>query len=159
MSYPKLIIDLKKIQENARLLADLCHNNGIQPAAVTKVTCGDPRVARAMLDGGMDILAESRLENAYRLRQAGIDDPLLLLRLPMVSQAEEVVELFTCSLNSELKTIRVLNQAAAAKGLVHEIILMVDLGDLREGIWPNELEETIYQLADMDNIQIGRAHV
>jgi len=154
MSYPKLIIDLKKIQENARLLADLCHNNGIQPAAVTKVTCGDPRVARAMLDGGMDILAESCLENAHRLRQAGIDDPLLLLRLPMVSQAEEVVELFTCSLNSELKTIRALNQAAAAKGLVHEIILMVDLGDLREGIWPNELEETIYQLADMDNIRL-----
>ena len=64
---PRLFIDLKKIEANARLLADLCRRHGIEPVGVTKATCGDPQVARAMLAGGFTMLGESRLENARRL--------------------------------------------------------------------------------------------
>lgn len=151
---PKLLIDLGKLRENTRLLVDLCHRGGVEPVAVTKVVCGDPQVAQAMLDGGMQMLAESRLENARRLRQGGITVPLLLLRLPMPSQGAEVVRLFQCSLNSELSTIKVLNEAAAEAGLVHNIILMVDLGDLREGIWPDDLEATVKGIAPLNNIRL-----
>jgi predicted amino acid racemase len=154
MENPKLLIDLTKLKENARLLVELCRRHNIEPVGVTKVACGDPKVAQAMLAGGMQMLAESRIENARRLKQAGITAPLLLLRLPMPSQADAVVPLFKCSLNSELKTIAALNAAAAKAGLVHEIILMVDLGDLREGIWPEQLEETVRPLAQMENIRL-----
>lgn len=154
MPFPRLIIDLTKVRENARLLADLCRRNGIEPVGVTKVICGDPKVAQAMLDGGIRMLAESRLDNARRLRQEGITAPLLLLRLPMPSQADEVVRLFTCSLNSEIETIRALDSAAARAGLTHEVILMVDLGDLREGIWPDQLENTVIALTTMKNIRL-----
>jgi predicted amino acid racemase len=152
--YPKLIIDLKKLEDNSRLLANLCFAEKIEPVGVTKVTCGDPKVAQAMLAGGIRMLAESRIENARRLREAGIDAPLLLLRLPMHSQADAVVELFQCSLNSELSTIRALDAAAAKAGVVHEIILMVDLGDLREGILPQQLEETVGSIAALKHIRL-----
>lgn len=151
---PRLIIDLGKLKENTSLLVDLCHRNGIEPVGVTKVACGDPRVGQAMLDGGIKMLGESRLENAQRLRDGGITVPLLLLRLPSISQASEVVQLFQCSLNSELETIKALNAAAAQAGLVHEIILMVDLGDLREGIWPDALEGTIKELVGLKSIRL-----
>ena len=59
---PRLFIDLKKIEANARLLADLCRRHGIEPVGVTKATCGDPQVARAMLAGGFTMLGESRLK-------------------------------------------------------------------------------------------------
>lgn len=151
---PKLIIDLAKLRDNARLLAQHCLNDNIEPIGVTKVTCGDPKVAQAMLDGGIRMLAESRVENARRLREAGITAPLLLLRLPMPSQADAVVELFRCSLNSELETIKALDLAASKAGRVHEIILMVDLGDLREGIWPDQLEEAVAAIAQLKNIRL-----
>lgn len=154
MTYPNLIIDLQKLRDNARLLTNLCHRNNIDPVGVTKVTCGDPRVAQAMLDGGMRMLAESRLENALRLREAGINAPLLLLRLPMISQADQVVRIFQCSLNSELKTIEALNAAAAKAGLIHEVILMIDMGDLREGIWPDQLDDNIQALASLQHIRL-----
>ncbi|MDD3074067.1 MAG: alanine/ornithine racemase family PLP-dependent enzyme, partial [Eubacteriales bacterium] len=152
--YPKLIIDLKKLKENSQLLANLCFTENIEPVGVTKVTCGDPKVARAMMAGGIRMLAESRVENARRLKTAGIDAPLLLLRLPMLSQVDAVVELFQCSLNSELATIRALDAAAAKAGVVHEIILMVDLGDLREGILPSQLEEMVLEIAELKNIRL-----
>lgn len=151
---PKLIIDLSKVRENTRLLVDLCHRDGIEPVGVTKMVCGDPQVAQAMLDGGIRMLAESRLENARRLREGGITAPLLLLRLPMPSQRAEVVKLFQCSLNSELTTIKSLNAAASEGGLVHDIILMVDLGDLREGIWPDDLEATVRELNTLKHIRL-----
>lgn len=151
---PKLIIDLGKVEANSRLLAELCYRNNIEPVGVTKVVCGDPRVAQAMLAGGLRMLAESRLENARRLREAGITAPLLLLRLPMPSQAQEVVTLFRCSLNSELSTIRALDAAAAKLGRVHEIILMIDLGDLREGIWPDQLDPLMGELSSLKNIRV-----
>lgn len=152
--YPKLIIDLKKLKENSQLLANLCFTENIEPVGVTKVTCGDPKVARAMMAGGIRMLAESRVENARRLKTAGIDAPLLLLRMPMLSQVDAVVELFQCSLNSELATIRALDAAAAKAGVVHEIILMVDLGDLREGILPSQLEEMVLEIAELKNIRL-----
>ena len=77
---PKLSIDLDKIRANAALLAQLCRQRGVVVAGVTKAACGDPLVARAMLAGGLELLAESRLENARRLRAAGITAPLMLLR-------------------------------------------------------------------------------
>lgn len=152
--YPKLVIDLKKLEENTRLIANRCFTEDVEPIAVTKVTCGDPKVARAMLAGGIRILAESRLENARRLKAAGIDAPLLLLRLPAPSQAAEVVELFQTSLNSELATIRALDAAAGEAGLTHKIILMVDLGDLREGILPSALKETVQAIVSLRNIRL-----
>ena len=154
MTYPKLIIDLPKIRHNTQLLVDLCHRQNIEPVGVTKVTCGDPKVAQAMLDGGIRMLAESRIENARRLGQAGIPAPLMLLRLPMPSQAKEVVQLFRCSLNSELATIKALNSAARQASLIHEIILMIDLGDLREGIWPDQLDQIMGEIAALDNIRL-----
>ncbi len=151
---PKIIIDLSKLKANTRLLVDLCNANGIEPVGVTKAACGDPQVAQAMLDGGMQLLGESRLENARRLRQGGITVPLLLLRLPSPSQVAEVVKLFQCSLNSELSTIKALNAAAAQVGLIHDIILMVDLGDLREGVWPDDLEATVQELKALQHIRL-----
>lgn len=152
--FPKLIIDLKKIEENARLIAGLCRASKIEPVGVTKVTCGNPRVAQSMLAGGISYLAESRSENAHRLRKGGIRTPLMLLRLPMPSQAAAVVELFKCSLNSELLTIKALNAAASQAGVIHQIILMVDLGDLREGIMLKDLEDTVKAIAPLQHIRL-----
>ncbi len=154
MTYPKIIIDLRKIEANTRLLTELCRSHGVEPVGVTKVSCGDPEVARAMLAGGMNMLAESRVENAIRLKQSGIDVPLMLLRLPMPSQAELVVENFHCSLNSELATIQALDRAAAAVDKVHQVVLMVDLGDLREGILPEDVEKTVAQIAPLAHIRL-----
>ncbi|MDD3073800.1 MAG: alanine racemase, partial [Eubacteriales bacterium] len=73
---------------------------------------------------------------------------------PMLSQVDAVVELFQCSLNSELATIRALDAAAAKAGVVHEIILMLDLGDLREGVLPGQLEEMVLEIAELKNIRL-----
>ncbi len=123
---------------------------------------GSPEVGRVMLEGGAGALADSRIENLAELRQAGLDRhpwtghpvPLYLLRLPAISQAREVVEVADGSLNSELETIRVLGLAARARGVRHRVLLMIDLGDLREGLWADQALEAALITAKVVGIEL-----
>lgn len=142
MSFPRLIIHTERIRENATAIAGLARESGVSITGVTKATCGNVHVARAMLEGGVNGFADSRLDNLGQLRNYfGNDVTLLLLRLPMLSRVEEVVQMADASLNSEPKVIEALSSAAQKQGKKHGIMLMVDLGDLREGLWPEDVPE------------------
>ncbi len=154
MSGPYVTIDLEKIQDNARVVTDLCRNSGIEVTGVTKVTCGMPTVARAMLAGGVTSIGESRMENIRRLKVSGVNAPVMLLRIPPLSAVDEIVTSVDISLNSELSIITALSEAAARRGIVHDIILMVDLGDLREGIWPDDLIPIVSEAVKLSGVRI-----
>lgn len=149
---PRLEINLSKIRHNTEVLANLCSKYDIDLAGVTKVFCGIPEVAKAMVEGGVKILADSRIENLKKLKNLNV--PKLLLRLPMISQANEVVKHVDISLNSELKTIERLSEEAIKLNKVHDIILMVDLGDLREGVWVDDVISTVEKILELNGVRL-----
>ena len=112
MSGPVITVDLAKLKENTRVIVDFCGEKGIKVIGVTKVTCGMPAVARAMINGGVSGIGESRIENINRLRASGINEPIILLRIPLLSGVDEIVSSVDISLNSELPVIRELSRAA-----------------------------------------------
>lgn len=150
--YPRLEVDIQKIRHNTKTLTELCKKYGIDVAGVTKVFCGIPEIADALVDGGVAMLADSRIENLRKLQNFHL--PKLLLRLPMVSQAREVVKYADISLNSELKTIEKLSEAAKELGKIHHILLMVDLGDLREGVWKDHVMDTVEEILKFDHVHL-----
>jgi ornithine racemase len=151
-----LTIDLDKIADNARRVAAALGD--LHVVGVTKVTCGSPEVGRALLAGGARALGESRLENAARLRDAGIEAPIWLLRSPPPALAADTVRLTDVSLESELETVLALDAAATLAGRRHGVIAMVDLGDLREGMLPADLPafvDSVERLAHVELAGIG----
>jgi predicted amino acid racemase len=155
MSHPYVRIDLDKIEHNARAIVELCRANGIKVVGVTKCTCGNPEIARAMRRGGVVAIGESQLENIRRLKDAGVDAPAMLLRLPSPSEAEEVVASVNVSLNSEISTLAALSRAAQKNGRRHDVIVMVDLGDLREGLWPRDLTRFMREALRLPGIRVS----
>ena len=149
-----LTIDIGAIAANARRIAAMAAARGVRLFGVTKAVAGMPQVARAMLEGGFAGLGESRLENVRRLRRAGIAEPIMMLRLPPVSDADAVVQLTDISLNSELGTLRALSAAALRAGRVHDVILMVERGDLREGLSPTELLEVSDRAVELPGLRL-----
>jgi len=153
MSYPKLIVDYEILKNNVKALVNLCNSKGIQVAGVTKVFCGHPEIAKAYVDGGVSFLADSRIENLERLKNLNV--PKIMLRLPMISEAEKVVEFADISLNSEIETIKALSEKALGKNLVHKIVLMVDLGDLREGYYNDEdLFQAVEEVLELKGVKL-----
>jgi len=147
-----LTVDLGKIEENARRVCEALGDAEV--VGVTKVTCGTPEIARAMLAGGVKAIGESRLENVERMRTAGIDGPFWILRSTPPELADEVARLTDVSLESELGAVRALNQASAATGARHSVVAMVDVGDLREGMMPAEVADFVEQVEILENIDL-----
>ncbi|MFC6638884.1 alanine/ornithine racemase family PLP-dependent enzyme [Sulfitobacter sp. JBTF-M27] len=154
MSNPRIEVDLSKIRSNTQTVVGLLKARGIGVTAVTKAVCGHPAIARAMLDGGAAGLAEARLSNVKRLRQAGITGPVTLIRTPMLSQVDDVVQVCEASYNTEIAVIAALAAAALRQNAVHGIILMVEMGDLREGIMPQDLGGMALQVVDMPGVAL-----
>jgi ornithine racemase len=154
LTTPRLEIDLVKIHSNAEFLVKILGRRGISVSAVTKATLGLPSVAKALLAAGVSGLADSRIENILKLRHAKVTAPITLIRSPMISQAELIVKNTDISLNTELDIISALSKAAQTLGRPHGVLLMVELGDLREGIMPAELEAIVRRTLDFPNITL-----
>jgi len=139
--YPEMSVDTAMITRNAEKVVGLCSGKGISVWGVTKGLSAHPAVASAMLDGGCVGLADSRVDNIRKLRLFGFRHPMMLLRIPMPGEMTDVAENVDCCLVSMPASVLMLDRACDEAGSEVGIIVMVDLGDLREGIWPDGVEE------------------
>ncbi len=153
MSAPRLEIDLGKIQHNARTLVERLARRGISVTGVTKATLGSPEIAHAMLLAGVRDLGDSRIENIETMRRSHVPARMSLIRSPMLSQAKRVVTSADVSCNTELVAIRRLSLEAQNLKLTHAVVLMVELGDLREGIMPVDLLAAVRETLSLPNIE------
>jgi predicted amino acid racemase len=154
MSCPRIEVDLGKIRRNTQTLVKRLGPRGIDVTGVTKAFCGHPAIAQAMLDGGVVGLADARISNVQRLRAAGMTGLITLIRSPMLSQADQVVQACEESYNTEILVISALAAAAIRNGSVHGIILMVETGDLRDGISPENLADIAKQVMQMPGVAL-----
>lgn len=136
--YPQLEVDLPILRSNARQVITHCQQQGIRVCGVVKGVDGLPEVARAMRLCGAEELGTSRLEQVERCRAAGVGGPWLLIRIPGLSELPDVVRLCETSLQSERVTLDALEEECVLQGKTHRVIVMADLGDLREGFWDKD---------------------
>lgn len=151
---PRLEIDLDKIRHNARTLVQELASSGISVTGVTKATLGSPAIAAALIHGGVAGLGDSRIENLETLYRAGLRAPLMLVRSPMPSQADRVVACADTSCNTEPAVLAALSAAARKTGRTHRVVLMVELGDLREGIMPDDLDTVVRDTLRLPNLTL-----
>ena len=153
MEYPRLIINTEIIRTNTKIVVDKCKDNGISVVGVTKGICANRKIVESFIKGGVKFLGDSRIENLISLEN--YDIPKMMLRLPMISEVDAIVKYTDTSLNSEIETIRALDSAAYRAGKIHGIILMIDLGDLREGYYyEKNLLETVDQVSELKNVKV-----
>jgi predicted amino acid racemase len=139
MSGLHLDIDLDKIGQNARHLVNRAAGLGVSVTAVTKAMLGEPQLARTLGNAGVVALGDSRIENIERMRHAHITTPMVLIRSPLPSQIDRVVRSNAISVNGDLDVLTALGVAARVCGRIHDVIIMVGLGDMREAAMANDL--------------------
>ena len=160
--YPQILIDKSKIRNNlesiVRITKEIGNLNTI--AIVTKGVCADPEIVKIICENpNVDLLADSRIKNIEtyyeQAHQAG--KKTMLLRIPMLSELPEVVKYVDLCQISEIATIGLLNQEAAKAGKTQDILLMIDMGDLREGIFFQNRElihKTVEGILALSNINL-----
>ncbi len=139
--YPRLLVSRNKILENAARVVERCARSGISLTGVAKGVCAREPVVRAMAEGGCAELGDSRIDNLASIRTMNLGLPLLLLRIPMPSEISLVVRIADRTLVSMAETVSVIDRECRAAGKTHEVVVMADLGDLREGVWMGRMEK------------------
>ncbi|HHW01609.1 MAG TPA: alanine/ornithine racemase family PLP-dependent enzyme [Thermoanaerobacterales bacterium] len=153
MTYPVVEIYIDRIRYNAGCLVDFCSKNGIEVMGISKGACAMAPVVKAMLQAGIKKLGDSRLQNIISMRQNGINCPIYLIRIPMLSEIDNVVRWADGSLNSEIDVIKALSQESMIQGKKHRVILMVDVGDLREGVMPEDVLNVAGMILELPGVE------
>lgn len=155
--YPQLEIHLPKLRHNIREVIQRCDEYGINVCGVIKGANGQPDVARAFLDCGATELGTSRIEQVVRCREAGVPGPYLLLRVPMMSELEDVVRWCDTSLQSEVSVLDAVEETCVKLNKTHRVIVMADLGDLREGFWDKDemVEACVHVERDLPHVHLA----
>jgi len=135
--FPQVIINRQKLSNNIQVIKRILDAQRVDVVAVTKAFGGDAEIAKVFTDNGVQILGDSRLENLKKLQ--GLPAKKMLLRLPAFSEIDSVIHYADVSLVSHEETVRRLSVSAVKQGRTHNVILMVDLGDMREGVYEDDL--------------------
>lgn len=150
---PRVLIHPAKLIDNYRTIQRRCSQAGIEITAVVKGVAGDRRIIQTFVDNGITDLGDSRIDNLRFL----IGDHRVcptLLRLPAISGLDDVLQYTRRSLNAEIEVLRLLNQRASAVRIIHEVMLMVDLGDLREGVDPADLGRLAKECQTLTSLRV-----
>ncbi|SHK49478.1 alanine racemase [Paramaledivibacter caminithermalis] len=132
--YPVLEININKIYENVKYMVEFCKSQDISVAGVVKGFNALPKVVEQFVKGGCEYIASSRMDQIITLKEWGIEAPFMLIRIPMLNEIKELVKYVDVSLNSELETIKQIEAECKLQNKKHKVVIMYDLGDLREGI-------------------------
>ena len=155
--YPQLEFDLALLRSNADAVISRCRGMGIRVCGVVKGVDGLPEAARVLRAAGAEELGTSRLEQVARCRAAGVPGPWLLIRIPGLTELPDVVALCETSLQSEWPTLLALEEECLRQNKTHRVIVMTDLGDLREGFWnKKELVDVCERVErDLPHVQLA----
>ncbi len=150
----RIIIDIDAIEHNYKAVRGWVRDHGATLTVVTKALCGHQETIRRLAGMGVDSIADSRLRNLQDLSGENLEMEMWFLRPPSQSQLNQVISLTDVSLNTELGTVKKLNAIAEEQNKVHKVILMIELGDLREGILPGSLVKLYNEIFQLKNIEI-----
>jgi predicted amino acid racemase len=129
--------------------------HGIEVMGVNKVFNGMRETAEAIVQGGMKVVAESNLGNLIKL--ADLPCEKALLRSPGLSEIPDAVKYADISLVAENTTVEALSAEAVRQNKIHKVLLMVDMGDLREGIWfeeKAEIEAAVKKILELPGLEL-----
>lgn len=154
--YPVLEVNLKKLYNNTKIVTKLCGDYGVKVAGIIKGFGGIPEGALEMARGGCCQIGSSRIEQLKALKELGLEVPLLLVRIPMMCEIEDVVKYSDISLVSERETLKLLNKEAEKQNKTYGVVLMYDLGDLREGVFSRDqlIEMAEYVEYELKNLNV-----
>jgi predicted amino acid racemase len=150
----RITIDLGALRHNLAVVNRWVREHGASLTVVTKALCGHRPVLEALESWGVRSVGDSRLHNLCQFDRSQPGMETWYIRPPHLSAISSVVSLADVSLNTESQVIKALNAEAKRQGKLHRIIIMVELGDLREGVLPQSLSDIVEQSLGLSNIDL-----
>lgn len=149
-----LTLDRKKLKKNYTHLNDLFKSNEIEWAIVTKMLCGYEPFLKEVLDLGIQEVCDARISNLKKIKKMAPDVQTVYIKPPAKRAIKDIIKYADASFNTEFRTIKLLSEEAVRQGKTHKVIIMIELGDLREGVMGDSLMDFYGSVFELPNIQV-----
>jgi predicted amino acid racemase len=150
----RLTINPVVLRHNIEVIDSWMKKHHAAWTVVTKVLCGHADSLRVLQKLGVRSMGDSRIDNLQAIEKIVPKFESWYLRLPHKSAIPRIINIADVSLNSEIEIIEAINEEAQRQQRIHRIIIMIELGDLREGIVPGSLVDFYKQVFDLPNIEV-----
>ena len=152
MAYLNLYRD--KLKSNFEFLKKEFNTYEVSWGVVSKILCGNRMYLQELIDMGAREIHDSRISNLAKVKELNPDVQTVYIKPPSKRNLGDVVRYADVSLNSELNTIRWISEEAVKQNKSHKIIIMVETGDLREGVMGDHLLDFYAKVFDLPNLEI-----
>lgn len=147
-----------KLKHNFKCLSRLLKNKDTQLSIVTKLLCGNKLFIEEVLNLGVEQVCDSRLSNLKVIKKLSPNIQTIYIKPPAKNIIPSMVRYADISLNTQYETIKLLSKEANKQKKKHKIIIMVEMGDLREGVMKNDLlgfYQKVFKLKGIEVIGLG----
>jgi predicted amino acid racemase len=152
MAYLKLY--KKKLEHNHAFLNKLFKEEGVEWGVVTKLFCGTEKYLQEIVNLGVIEVHDSRISNLRKLKELKPDIQTVYIKPAAKRSIKDIISYADVSLNTELDTIKMLSEEAGRQDKLHKIIIMIEMGDLREGVMADYVVEFYAQIFKLPNIRV-----
>jgi len=153
-----ITLNKRKLKDNFDYLNHLFSKHSIEWSVVAKVLCGNHKYLEALIELGIKQICDSRLDNLKAIKSISPDIGTVFIKPPAKRNVARIVEYADISFNTEYETIKLLSKAAVQRGKQHKIVIMIELGELREGVMREQFVdfyERVFRLPNIEVVGIG----
>ncbi len=148
-------LDTKKLKENYEYLEGLFKKNDIRWAIVTKMLCGNKTYLQEVLNLGIKQVCDSRVSNLKAIKAIDETVETIYIKPPPKGSIKGVVRYADVSMNTTFETVKLLSEEAQRQNKTHKIIIMIEMGELREGVMREEVIDFYARVFEMPNIIVA----
>ncbi|PKL79747.1 MAG: amino-acid racemase, partial [Ignavibacteriae bacterium HGW-Ignavibacteriae-4] len=147
-------LNKKNLISNFNYLKGLFEENNREWAIVSKLLCGTEEYLRILCDLDITEICDSRISNLKLIKEINPEINTVYIKPPAKDNISEMVRYADVSFNTEFSTIKWISEEAVRQGKTHKIIIMIELGDLREGVLGDDLTDFYKTVFELPNIKI-----
>ncbi|QKG79498.1 alanine racemase [Tenuifilum thalassicum] len=154
----ELLINTNKLISNISKISNFLEKNNIQWSLIVKILSGNKEVLSKLLQNPeikrIHSIGDSRISGLKIIKSINPDIPTIYIKPPPIDTIHSVVKYADISLNSSITTIRALNEEAKKQGKKHRVIIMIELGELREGVIRDNIIDFYKNVFSLENIEV-----
>ncbi len=147
-------LNTNKLRANYQFLDKIFKARNIEWSVVTKMLCGNKEYLKELLKLDIKQVSDSRIVNLKVIKTLAPDIETIFIKPPARKSIPNVVKYADISMNTEISTIKLLSHEAKKQGKIHKIIIMLEMGELREGVLHENFVNFYEKVFSLDNIQV-----
>lgn len=128
-----------KIKHNYKQLKKLLKSTDADLSIVTKLLCGNKLFLEEVINLGVEQVCDARISNLKAIKEISPKIQTIYIKPPGKSSIKGLVKYADISFNTQYETLKMISKEAIEQKKIHKVIIMIEMGDLREGVLKKDL--------------------